>query len=338
MKNKTTRREFLERSALGGIGLAVALGAPSIVRAADKYPSRPIKIVVPFAPGGSSDRLSRVAIPFLRKELGQPLEVVYQPGGGTVLGHSYLLNQTFDGYTICNSAVTYIPITIAQGKAPYKVEDFSMINLPSRDFTMVATAKETSIKSLDEALAALKKDPASLSLGVQASSVDYVNLVLILQAAGIDVSKLRLVTYDGGGPVRNATAGGQIDLGFAGAEGFIGLKDKIRVVAGCWDTPLKDWSDAPLIDKIAADAGFKVDVLPGSLRGWIVPTKLKEQKPEIYSTLVSAIERATKDPEAVKASEAQGLALDWYGPDASNETYPKMSKTLAQQAHLLKGA
>jgi tripartite-type tricarboxylate transporter receptor subunit TctC len=337
LKSETTRREALKLAALGGASLVAGLATPSIVRA-DKYPSRPIKIVIPFAPGGSSDRLSRVAIPYLQKELGQPFEVVYQPGGGTVLGHTYLLNQPLDGYTICNSAITYIPLTIAQGQAPYKAEDFSMINLPSRDFTMVATAKDTSVMTFGEVIEKLKKNPGSLSLGVQASSVDYVNLVLTLQAAGVDTTKLRVVTYDGGGPVRNATAGGQIDVGFAGAEGFLNLKDKIRVLAGLWDEPVAGFGDAPLVDKIAADMGFKANYLPGSLRGWLVPTKLKVQQPEIFNILVGAVERATKNPEAVKASEVQQLGLVWYGPEASNELYLKTAKILQEHAHILKGS
>ena len=333
MKITATRREMLRLAMLAGATLA----CPNIVRA-DKYPSRPIKIVVPFAPGGSSDRLSRVAMPFLKKELGQPLDIIYQPGGGTVLGHTYLLNQPLDGYTICNSAVTYIPLTIAQGLAPFKVDDFTMINLPSRDFTMAVTAKDTSVKSFADALERLKKDPRSLSLGVQASSVDYVNMILVLQAAGIDTGKIRLVTYDGGGPVRNATAGGQIDLGFAGAEGFINLRDKIRVLAGFWDETIAEWNDAPLLSKIATESGIKVNYLPGALRGWVVPSKLKKEHPEIFKTLVDAFERATKDPEAIKSSQVQQLGLVWYGPEASDAMYQKTAKTLQEHAYLLKGS
>jgi putative tricarboxylic transport membrane protein len=333
LNSETTRRAVLKLAALAGAGLA----APSIARA-EAFPTRPIKIVVPFAPGGSSDRLSRVAMPFIQKELGQPLDIVYQPGGGTVLGHSYLLNQPADGYTIANSAITYIPLTIAQGLAPFKAEDFAMINLPSRDFTMAVTAKDTSIKSFADAIEKLRKDPRSVSLGVQASSVDYVNMILALKAAGIDTTKVRLVTYDGGGPVRNAAAGGQIDVGFAGAEGFINLKDKIRVLAGFWDEPIAEWSDAPLLGKIAADLGIKVDFLPGSLRGWVVSAKLKRERPEIFKTLVDAIERATKDPEAIKASQKQQLGLAWYGPEKSQEMYLNTAKILQEHAYLLKGS
>ena len=77
----------------------------------------------------------------------------------------------------------------------------------------------------------LKADPSSVSVGVQPASADYANLILTLRAAGIDPSAVRIVTYDGGGPARNATAGGQVDVGFVGAEGFLPLKDKIKPLA-----------------------------------------------------------------------------------------------------------
>src|SRR5262249_5187033 len=151
---------------------------------------------------------SRVFIPYLQKQLGQPLQVEYMPGGGTVLGNSYLLAQRTDGYTISNTAVNYTAVTLAQGLAPFKAEDLWMINLPSRDFTLGAVPADSPIKSFNEVIEKLKKDPTSLSVGMQANSVDYVNLVLALRAAGVDTTKLRAVTYDGGGVVRNAVMGG----------------------------------------------------------------------------------------------------------------------------------
>lgn len=155
-----SRRDVLKIAAAGGLVLA----APSIVRAQDKYPSRPIKIIIPFAPGGGSDRLTRVFMPYLQKELGQPLQVEYMPGGGTVLGNAYLLAQKPDGYTISNTAVNYTAVTLAQGLAHFKGEDFSMINLPSRDFTLGATAADSKLTSFNEVIEKLKKDrPASAS-------------------------------------------------------------------------------------------------------------------------------------------------------------------------------
>lgn len=339
MKGSFTRRDVLGTLALGGAAAAVGVSAPGIVRAADKYPSRPVKIVIPFAPGGGSDRLTRVFIPFLQKELGQPLQVEYMPGGGTVLGNSYLLAQKPDGYTISNTGVNYTAVTIAQGLAQYKAEDFWPINLPSRDFTLGAVAADSPINSYKEVLEKLRKDPKSISLGMQAASVDYLNMILSLRAAGVDTGQLRIVTYDGGGVVRNAVMGSQVDVGFVGAEGYLPLMSKIKPIVGFWDKALfPEFDSTPSIGKIGQEMGFKADFVEGSQRGWVVQTALKDKNPDVYKVLIAAFERATRDPEAVKASEAQQLPLVWYGPEASNEAYMRTVATCVKNAELLKGA
>lgn len=337
-KSVFTRRSALKLAAFGGAAAAVGLAKPAILRA-QNYPSRPINVIVPFATGGYNDRLARASAPFLEKELGQPLVIVNQPGGNTILGHSYFLQQPQDGYSIlCTSASPYIPLSILLYNAPYKAEDFWMINLPSRDITLAATAADKPIDSFAQVLESLKKDPASVSLGVQPASGDYVNMMLAIQAAGIDRNALRIVTYDGGGPARNATAGGHVDVGFVGGEGFLPLKDKIKPLASFSAEPMKGFENAPTITQIGQEAGFQAEFVDGSQRGWAVSSALKNDQPEIYNTLAGAIERASKSPEMIKALEGQELATTWYGPEASNEAYMQSFQTLEKHVGLLKGS
>ncbi len=334
-----TRRELLKMTAAGAATAGFALAMPGIVRAADVYPSRPIKIIIPFAPGGMSDRLSRVFMPFLEKELQQPLQVEYMPGGGTVLGNTYLLAQKPDGYTISNTAVNYTAVTLAQGLAKFKGEDLWMLNLPSRDFTLGAAPADSPLTSFNEVIDRLKKDPRSVSVGMQANSVDYVNMILALRAAGIETDKMRIVTYDGGGVVRNAVMGGQVDVGFVGAEGYLTLMDKIKPLVGFWDKALlPEFDNTPSIGQIGKDMGFDAEFIEGSQRGWQISTQLKNENPDVYATLLGAFERATKDPEAIKASEAQQLPLHWYGPEESNAAYLSTVNTLMKYSDLLKGS
>lgn len=331
MKQVITRRRLLQLTS-GGIA-AASFGMPSVLRAQDKFPSRPINIVVPFATGGYNDRLARAFSPFLQAELGQPLVIVNQPGGGAQLGHTYALQQPNDGYTIlCTSAAPYIPLNILLQNAPYKAEDFYMINLPSRDYTMAATSADSEIKDMQQVIARLKEDPASLSLGVQPASADYANLILTLRSAGIPTEGLRLVTYDGGGPTRNATAGGQVDVGFVGGEGFLPLKDKIRPLALYAAEAPDWWPDAPTL----ASAGIQTDFVEGSQRGWVVATKLKTEQPEIYATIEQAVERASKNPEAIEALKKQELSTTWYGPEASNEAFLANFKAMSEVVDLLR--
>jgi tripartite-type tricarboxylate transporter receptor subunit TctC len=326
-----SRRDALKIAA-GGAALTAGLAAPGILRAQD-YPSRPINCVVPFATGGYNDRLARAFAPFLEKEIGQPIVIVNQEGAGAQLGHTYALQQPMDGYTIlCTSASPYIPLSILLQNAPYKVEDFWMINLPSRDYTLAATSSGSEIENFAQVIEKLKADPASLSIGVQPASADYANLVLTLRSAGIDPAALRIVTYDGGGPNRNATAGGQVDVGLVGGEGFLPLRDKIKPLA-IYAAEAPEWfPDAPTI----ASTGIETDFVEGSQRGWVVPTALKDQAADIYAKIEGAVERASKDPAAIEALTAQQLSTTWYGPDASNEAYRANAEKMAQYVDLLK--
>lgn len=318
---------------LGGATLAISLAMSSIAMAQDDYPSRPINVIVPFATGGYNDRLARAFAPYLQEELGQPVVIVNQEGAGTQLGNTYALQQPLDGYTIMlTSPSPYIPLTVLLQDAPYEIDDFTMINLPSRDYTLAATSADSEIESFEQALEMLKEDPSSLSIGVQPASADYANMMLTMQAAGIDPSQLRIVTYDGGGPNRNAVAGAQVDLGFVGAEGFLPLKDRIKPLAIYAEEAPEWWPDAPVI----ADAGVEQDFVEGSQRGWVVPTALKEEQPEIYAKLLDAIERASKNPEAIEALETQELSTTWYGPDASQAAYLENAAKIEEHVDLLR--
>lgn len=316
MTSNFSRRTLLKVTA-GGVA-AAALTSPSILRAQSAYPDRPINLVVPFATGGYNDRLARAFAPYLQAELGQPCVIVNQPGAGAQLGHTYALQQPNDGYTIlCTSAAPYIPLNILLQNASFTAEDFHMINLPSRDYTLAATTADSDIQDMQTVVDRLKEDPTSLSLGVQPASADYANLILTLRAAGVETDGLRLVTYDGGGPARNATAGGQVDVGFVGGEGFLPLKDRIRPLALYAAEAPEWWPDAPTI----SDAGIETDFVEGSQRGWVVASALVNEQPEIYATIEGAIQRASENPESVEALKLQELSTTWYGPEASNEAF-----------------
>jgi putative tricarboxylic transport membrane protein len=335
-------RSFTRRGALQLLGLgtvaAGGLATPRTARAAG-YPERPINVIVPFATGGYNDRLSRAFLPFLQKELGQPLVIVNRPGAGTQLGNTYFLQQPDDGYTImCTSAAPYIPLTILLQNAQYKAEDFTMINLPSRDFTLAATAIDKPIQSIDQVVDALKKDPKSLSIGVQPASADYANLMLLMDAVGIKRDALRIVTYDGGGPARNATAGAHVDVGFVGGEGFLNIKDKIRPLLVFADEKVPDYPAATTLTEFNKARGTRTEYVEGSQRGWVVQTSFTTKHPDRYKILVDAIERASKSPDSIKALQAQQLATEWYGPAVSQKAYLDTFEAMRKHIDLLKAA
>ncbi len=331
MAQKLTRRTVLQLGA-GGFA-AAALGAPAIVRAAT-YPERPINVVVPFNTGGYNDRLSRAFAPFLQEAIGQPLVIVNRGGAGALLGHSYFMQQPDDGYTIlCTSAAPYIPLNILTQDAPFKLEDFYMINLPSRDYTLMATSAESELKSVQDVITQLKANPGALSIGIQPASADLVNMMLFADANGIDRTGLRLVTYDGGGPARNATAGAVVDIGMVGGQGFLPLAEKVRPLCVFEDAVRDGWKAPPVTEVNGADAKF----VAGSQRGWAVHGSFVEKHPDLYKVVLGAIETATKNPKAIENLKAQDLATEWYGPEISNKAFLSTAKVMAEHVDLLKG-
>ncbi|MGF1631803.1 MAG: Bug family tripartite tricarboxylate transporter substrate binding protein [Kiloniellaceae bacterium] len=332
MAHKFSRRTALKLGA-GGIAVA-AIGAPAVLRAQSAYPDRPISVVVPFDTGGYNDRLARAFAPFLQETLGQPLVIVNRGGAGALLGHSYFMQQPDDGYAIlCTSAAPYLPLNILTQDAPFKLEDFHMINLPSRDYTLMATSSDSDLKSIEEVITRLKADSGSLSIGIQPSSADLVNMILFADANGIDREGLRLVTYDGGGPTRNAAAGGVVDIGLVGGQGFLPLAEKITPLLVFDDGPRDGWS-CPLVTEVnGADAQF----VAGSQRGWAVHASFVEKHGDRYQTLLGAIESTSKDPRVIESLEGQQLATDWLGPDSSNRALGNTAKVMAAHIDLLKG-
>ncbi len=208
-----------------------------------------------------------------------------------------------------------------------------MINTPSRDYTLMTTAAGSELSGIDEVLERLRADNTSLSIGIQPASADLVILMLLLDAQGISRGGLRLVTYDGGGPARNAAAGEVVDIGLVGGQGFIPLAEQIKPLLVFSDTAQDGW-DAPLITDVnGADADFVL----GSQRGFGVAASMLSSHPDRYRILLDAIEATTKDPKVVEALESQDLATTWFGPEASNASLLRTAKVMESHIGLLQG-
>jgi tripartite-type tricarboxylate transporter receptor subunit TctC len=329
---RQTRRSVLQAGAALGVA-AMAGSATSVF--AQAFPSRPVTIVVPFAPGGFNDRIARAFGPFLQKQLGQPVTVVNKGGAGAQIGHMFLLQQPADGYTIAMTSVNYISTNIGLTQAPFKLEDFDVLNLPSNDYTLLATAAESKWKNVGEIIAALKKDPKSVSIGVQPGSADLINITLLLKAAGIDPSQVRIVTYKGGGPTRNAVLGSTVDVGLVGAEGWVALKPRIRALMTFADEKVENWEDVQTVEDFGKANKLNVEWVPGSQRGWTVQTKLAKDFPDRRAKLVDALKKAQEDPEWVAVAKEQKFPNPWYGPEKSQQMYMKGSAALNRHMSML---
>lgn len=207
-----TRRAFLSTSA--ALWAASTL-APLCAHAKNGgYPSRPVRLVVPYPPGAASDTLGRLAAEVLAKELGQPFVVENRAGGGTVIGTRTVAAADADGYTIGLIDTAFVTNPALLGKQlPYDpLKDFAPVTqICSAPFVMVVHPS-VNARTLKEFVALAKANPGSLAYGSSGiGSAPHLAGQLLRQQAGIDIVH---VPYRGGSTVYTDLLGGQVQFSF----------------------------------------------------------------------------------------------------------------------------
>ncbi|SFD03803.1 Tripartite-type tricarboxylate transporter, receptor component TctC [Bosea sp. CRIB-10] len=180
------------------------------VQAQDKYPSKPINMLVPFAAGGSSDVIARLVGEEMAQVLGQRIVMENMGGAGGATALTRAARAEPDGYTIVigNSGTNAASYTI-YNDLKYTPADFVPIGLVAKTSPMIALKLGFPAKDLNEFLAYAKANPGKISLGhAGVGSSNYLICRNFLKASGLDVA---LVSYRGAGPALNDLMGGQID-------------------------------------------------------------------------------------------------------------------------------
>lgn len=212
-------------------GLVGALGVCTAALAQVNYPDKPIRLIVPYAPGGSTSALGQFLAPLLGKAIGQSVVVDHRPGGNTVIGTVAAAKSAADGYTLLLTASSHVVVPL-MANTPYD---------PFKDFAPVATLAKTEFvlvvhpsfpaRNLREFIAIAKSKPGEVNYG-SAGNGSGVHLVseLFAQAAGV---RLQHVPYKGSGPMINDLVGGQLQAAFqtpAVAAQFVASK-RLRALA-----------------------------------------------------------------------------------------------------------
>jgi tripartite-type tricarboxylate transporter receptor subunit TctC len=224
----------LRRMALAGLALLALAAFPPASRAADEWPARDITFYVPYAPGGSTDPISRKYAELLEKQLKVKVIVENKPGASATIGTGAVIRATPDGYTIglgSTSSLAYQPLEM-KGLAWKSAADYQSIAKLSDLPVILAVPTNARWKTLDDFIAEAKANPRKLKLSV--SGLRSVNDIVIQQLNKL--AGLRIVTVPftgGGGEATLAALGGRVD-GTAGfAPGMKGQIDagKLRVLA-----------------------------------------------------------------------------------------------------------
>ena len=178
---------------------------------AQKYPDRPIRLIVPFAPGGTSDLLGRVVGARLGQALGQTVVVDNRGGAGGTLGAALGAQAPADGHTLLVSHVGLAVNETLYARLPYNaVRDLAPISKLGETPNSVVVTNALPVKTMQDLIALAKKQPGKLNYGsAGVGSAAHLAMALLEHSAGV---KFNHVPYKGGGPSLIATVAGQVDF------------------------------------------------------------------------------------------------------------------------------
>src|SRR5262249_46700636 len=191
--------------------LARLVGALALIAAAEAsaqtYPDRPVRIVVPFAPGGLNDTVARLIQPYLEKSLGQPVVVDNRPGASGIIGADAVAKAPPDGHMLLMVASSYTVIPATNSKVPYdSVRDLQPIAMVGKNPLLFVVTAKLAARTLPEFVALAKASPGQFNYASPgAASQNHLVVELFSRAAGI---KLQHVPYRGGAPAITATGAG----------------------------------------------------------------------------------------------------------------------------------
>lgn len=296
-RHHASRRTLLK--AAFGIALASSAVAPSF--AADAFPSKPITIVIPFAPGGTTDIVGREVGQKLGEVLKQSVIIENRPGAGGNLGANLVAHATPDGYTLFMATIAH---TMAPGiyrKLPYSfTKDLDPIGMVATTPNVLVVNNSLPVKSVKDLIAYAKANPGKINFGSAGSgSTEHFSGELFRSMAGVDITH---VPYKGGAPMMTDLIGGQIQMAIetsASAAPYV-RSGKVKALAVSSEKPSPAYPGVPTMDE-AGVKGYHVTT-------WFALMAPHGTPADAEKALSAALTTALKDPTLQKRFEEQGVS------------------------------
>ena len=291
--------------------LACAALLPAASVAQGNYPDKPIRLVVPFAPGGASDLTARTLAQKMGDSMGQTVVVDNKPGANGSLGAELVAKSPPDGYTILitdRGSLTVNPALYA--KLPYDpVKDFSYIGIATEGPYVLVANPKLGVSTLAELVALAKAKPGTLnysSFGV--GSMAQLNLEALNQKMGIDLVH---VPYKGASPAAQAVVAGEVAVSIStvpAVQGFI--KDgRLRALAVGADKRMASLPNVPTM----TEAGATNDILAPVYFALLAPAGTP---PAVVAKLNAEMKKALADPAVAERLAGVGLVGTGSSPEA----------------------
>lgn len=253
------------------------------------YPNKPIRIVVPYPPGGFNDTLARTVGAKLQAAWGQPVVVDNRPGGGTVIGTDSVAKAPADGYTLLVTPFAFAVNQSLLKKLPYDpVKDFSPITLAASTPNILVVSPSLPVSSVKDLVAFAKSKPGAInyaSTGIGSSN--HLSMEMFKQLAGVDINH---VPYKGSAPAVTDLIGGQVGVMFDNIPNVVQhiKAGKLRALAVSTPARSPHVPELPTVSESGVP-GYEVDVWFGFAAPAGVPQPIIDKlNAEIVKTLHSA--------------------------------------------------
>jgi tripartite-type tricarboxylate transporter receptor subunit TctC len=303
--------------------LALAAALPDGAQTADGYPQRPVRVFVPYGPGGVGDLTMRLVADRLSQQLKQQFIVENRPGAGGILNMTEVLRARPDGYTLGEMGNGQAISMSLFKHLPYNIlTDFAPISVTASFEMLLGVPDKSPYKTINDVVAAAKKNPGKINLGaISPGSTQNLSAYMFQQVTG---AQYTIVTYRTTPDLVTALLRGDVDVGFdfyAGLVGEIGPR-KIRIIATSGEQRDPLLKDIPT----AKESGFPAYIVT-SWNGLMAPAKVS---PDIINMLSAAVNRALSDPQLQEKSRNLGI-------DATGSTPQQMHDRLAADADKWRG-
>jgi tripartite-type tricarboxylate transporter receptor subunit TctC len=322
-----TRRS--QTCALAGAVTAIAcsalLGVGPRQAAAQTYPAKPIRIIVPFAAGGPVDLVGRVLSEKLTLYLRQPLVIDNRGGAGSVVGSDAVAKAAPDGYTWLLSTGSLTSIGAFNPNVPFDpLRDFTPVTILARNFGQILIVHPgVPAKTLKELLALAKSQPGKLnyaSAGI--GNITHIAAEMMKAMTGVKISDIQ---YKGMAPAMNELMGGHVDMAFAPTQTAVSLIQSGKVRAIALTGPAR-WKVLPEVPTMS-EAGLPGYELVGWFGLWLPPAAPAPIVKRVYGETL----RALGEAEVKQRYDEVGLEADGRTPEAFGQF---MRKDVAEMREL----
>jgi tripartite-type tricarboxylate transporter receptor subunit TctC len=287
-------------------GVALAAAAAALPALAQTYPSKPIRLVSPFPPGGSVDVVGRLLAAKLSESMGQQMVVDNRSGASGVIGTEIVMNSPPDGYTLLINTIPFVSNQFLMPRAPYDpLRDFVSISLVASSPSFVTVHPSLPVRSIQELIALAKSKPGQLFYSAAGVGTNpHIAGELFNLLADVNIVA---VQFKGGGPADMAVIAGEVGVTFGNISQEIGYVNAGRMRALAVTSAKRNpaMPELPTVAEAAPEGplrGYEFDT-------WFVIAAPKGTPRAIVDTLNSSIRKALTAPDQVKFYEERGLTV-----------------------------